>query len=94
MADALDVASRKRFDLYLVDIRLPDGDGFEFCRRVREFDPDTPVLFYTAAADSMSRAEATRVGAQGYLAKPVSPEALEEAITEILSSGGPDSTSP
>lgn len=84
VADALDVAARKRFDLYLVDIRLPDGTGFDFCRRLREFDPETPVLFYSASSDKVSREEATRCGAQGYLAKPVTPEALEEAISEIL----------
>ena len=48
-AQALSLIQSEQFDLYLLDAWLPDLDGFELCRRMRELDPDTPILFFSAA---------------------------------------------
>jgi len=44
---ALSLIQTERFDLYLLDSRLPDLDGFELCRRMRAFDLHTPILFFS-----------------------------------------------
>jgi two-component system OmpR family response regulator len=51
------------FDLYLLDNCLPDGTGVELCRAIREFDPHTPVLFYSAAAYDRDKKKASHAGA-------------------------------
>src|SRR5713226_2567047 len=49
-AQALSLIQTERFDLYVLDSRLPDLDGFELCRRMRAFDLHTPILFFSGAA--------------------------------------------
>jgi len=49
-ADAWLMIKAERFNLYLLDAWLPNLDGFEFCRQIREFDSVTPILFYSGAA--------------------------------------------
>ena len=44
------LAGAEKFDLYLLDSWLPDGSGLDLCRRIRQFDQTTPILFYSAAA--------------------------------------------
>src|SRR6185436_19607988 len=61
------LAGSQEFDLYLLDSWLPDGSGLDLCKLIREFDKATPILFYSAAAYEMDRAEAIKCGAQAYL---------------------------
>jgi DNA-binding response OmpR family regulator len=74
------------FDLYILDNWLPDGDGIEICRLIREFDPNTPILFYSAAAYVRDIQEAMGAGAQAYLVKPVIPDELRQAVAQLISS--------
>ena len=64
------LASEQEFDLYLLDSWLPDGSGIDLCRKIREFDQNTPILFYSAAAYEADRESALDSGAQAYLVKP------------------------
>ena len=70
------LAETERFDLYLLDSWLPDGSGLELCRRIREFDQHTPILFYSAAAYESDRVLALQSGAQAYLIKPTQTNEL------------------
>ena len=70
VAAALQIARTCRFDLYLLDNWLPDGTGFELCEQIRQFDVETPVLFYSGAGFDSDKLSAIKAGAQGYLAKP------------------------
>jgi DNA-binding response OmpR family regulator len=70
VASALRLAAANRFDLYILDSWLPDGGGSELCELIREFDPKTPVLFYSAAVYDSDKLNAIKAGAQGYLTKP------------------------
>jgi DNA-binding response OmpR family regulator len=83
--DGLRLARRGYFDLYIIDNWLPDGPGIGLCRAIREFDPHTPILFYSAAAYERDIQEALRSGAQAYLVKPVKPEDLEQAVARLTS---------
>jgi DNA-binding response OmpR family regulator len=83
--EGLRLARQGYFDLYLLDNLLPGGTGIELCRAIREFDPHTPVLFYTAAAYSSDIKKASHAGAQAYLVKPVHPNELSRVVTILIS---------
>jgi len=80
------LAGSQEFDLYLLDSWLPDGSGLELCKLIREFDKATPILFYSAAAYEMDRAEAIKCGAQAYLVKPSHPTELCTMVTSLIES--------
>jgi DNA-binding response OmpR family regulator len=82
----VELAGSQEFDLYLLDSWLPDGSGLELCRQIREFDKATPILFYSAAAYEMDRAEAIKSGAQAYLIKPSHPSELCSMVTSLIQS--------
>ena len=84
IAAALQFAAPDKFDLYLIDNWLPDGTGFELCERIREFDPNTPVLFYSGAAFESDKVRAIQAGAQAYLAKPCTFADLLRAVGVLI----------
>jgi DNA-binding response OmpR family regulator len=69
-AQALSLIEGERFDLYLLEAWLPDLDGFELCRRIRNFDPYTPILFFSAAAYDADKKRGIEAGADDYVSKP------------------------
>jgi DNA-binding response OmpR family regulator len=83
--DGLRLARQGYFDLYIMDNWLPDGSGIGLCRAIREFDPYTPILFYSGAAYERDIQEALRSGAQAYLVKPVKFDELEQAVAKLTS---------
>lgn len=75
---AIDMTLSTSFDLVLLDIMMPEMDGFEVCRRIRE-NPDTqdiPVLFLTAKTETESLVKGFGVGAMDYVVKPVNEAEL------------------
>lgn len=69
-AQALSMIKAERFDLYLIDAWLPDLDGFELCRLMRDSHPQTPILFFSGAAYPADRKRGIEAGANGYVTKP------------------------
>jgi DNA-binding response OmpR family regulator len=69
-AQALSMIEAERFDLYLLEAWLPELDGFELCRRMRSSNPQTPILFFSAAAYEGDKKKAIEAGADAYVAKP------------------------
>src|SRR5262245_38204134 len=86
--EGMRLARQRYFDLYILDNWLPDRSGVELCRLIREFDPHTPILFYSAAGYARDTLEALRAGAQGYLVKPVSFCDLRQAVARLISAAG------
>jgi CheY-like chemotaxis protein len=82
--EALDLAATEQFDLYVLDRRLPDGDGFELCSRLTTLTPDVPCIFYSGDAYELHRHKALAAGAAGYVAKP-DIDALINVVHKILS---------
>jgi two-component system, OmpR family, response regulator len=81
---ALALARNEHFDLYLLDNWLGDVSGFDLCRQLREFDPRTPILFYSAAAYKSDKSAAIGCGAQGYLTKPDGLNELTDTIHKLI----------
>lgn len=63
MEAELKTAAEQKFDLILLDLWLPDGSGSDLCKRVREFDQKTPIVFYSAVANERDRKAALESGA-------------------------------
>jgi DNA-binding response OmpR family regulator len=78
------LAGARTFDLYLLDSWLPDGSGLDLCKRIREFAPHTPILFYSAAAYEVDREMALDSGAQAYLVKPSQTAELCALVSSLI----------
>src|SRR5262245_52613965 len=81
------LAREHQFDLYLLDLWLPDGVGLELARLIREFDHETPIVFFSAAAYESDKLDALNAGAQAYLIKPAVPSELCSVITTLIKPG-------
>lgn len=81
-AAAWPLIEQRRFDLFILDSWLPGIDGLELCRQLREFDADTPVVFYSGAAYDTDKQKGLAAGATAYLAKP-DVDGLIETILDL-----------
>lgn len=75
--------ARHQPDVVLLDIRLPDGTGFDACRQICRHHADTKVLILTSVEEEEMVDNAIRAGAHGYLLKEVNGAALIQAIVEV-----------
>ena len=80
---AIPLAAEGVFDLYLIDNWLEGDTQYGLCRGLRNVDPRTPILFYSGAVFPADVQSALAAGAQGYLTKPCTPEALVEEILKL-----------
>lgn len=76
MEEAEDLSFDNRYDLYLLDINLPKGDGLELLESLRYAEDNTPTIFITALHDMDSMAKGFKLGAIDYIKKPFNPEEL------------------
>ncbi len=83
-SDALRQAAADRPDLVVLDVVLPDLDGFEVCRRLRADGNEVPVIFLTARDTSSDTVTGLALGGDDYVAKPFSVEALVARIRAVL----------
>jgi len=74
---------REPFDAVVLDLMLPDADGLDLCRRIRERS-DVPILMLTARGDAMDRVVGLEIGADDYLPKPFEPRELLARLRAIL----------
>ena len=81
--DGIQALQSGHFDALILDVGLPDIDGFEVCRRVRAFS-ELPILMLTARGDEMDRIIGLEIGADDYLPKPFNPRELLARIRAIL----------
>lgn len=70
-------------DLLILDVGLPDGNGFEFCKQIRR-QSEVPVIFLTARASEIDRVVGLEIGADDYVVKPFSPRELVARVKAIL----------
>lgn len=79
----LETVAAEDFDVVILDVMLPDLDGFEVCRRIRERS-DVPIVMLTARGEETDRIVGLELGADDYLAKPFSPRELLARIRAVL----------
>lgn len=85
LEEARKALAKGLFDLVLLDVVLPDGNGFEFFEEMRPSLGETPVLFLTGLDDMDNKVNALRRGADDYLVKPVDPRELQARVEVRLS---------
>ena len=83
--DALTKMAAKRFDLALVDIKMPGTDGVELQRRMREIDPEMLVIIMTGYASVDTAVTALKNGAYDYVSKPFDPDDIAHTVHNALS---------
>ncbi len=83
--DALTKMAAKRFDLALVDIKMPGTDGVELQRRMREIDPEMIVIIMTGYASVETAIAALKNGAYDYVSKPFDPDDIAHSVHNALS---------
>ena len=83
LAEAWEIYEESGSDLILLDVNLPDGEGFDFCRRIRE-KASVPVLFLTARDLEEDALLGYELGAEDYVTKPFSMKILMKKIGVIL----------
>lgn len=86
-SEALAILDGNKFDLALIDISLPDGNGFTVCTEIKEIQ-DIPVIFLTASGDEGSVVTGLNMGADDYITKPFRPRELIARIETALRKSG------
>jgi DNA-binding response OmpR family regulator len=83
---AVQIASLLRPDLFLLDLMMPEIDGFKLCRLLRAIPSfsNTPIIIVTALGDKDSRIVAFGAGANGYVTKPYLPQELILKIKDLM----------
>ena len=82
--EALYALEQQRFDLVLLDLRMPGIDGMEVLKTIKQTWPDTQVVIITGYPNIESAKEAVRLGAYSYLAKPVGPAEVINAANDAM----------
>ncbi|HNE45311.1 MAG TPA: response regulator transcription factor [Chitinophagales bacterium] len=80
-AKAVKTFREQRFDLVILDVMLPEMDGFDVCEQIRLEDRETPILFLTAKDTSLDKIKGLKTGGDDYMTKPFN---LEELLLRII----------
>ena len=86
VAEGLELAREINFDLYILDVRLPDGTGVELCQQLRALNSKVPILYYSAYGDDADHQHALKTCGDAYLKKPVCIADIQDTIARLLAS--------
>lgn len=81
---ALQLIDESNFDLIILDIMMPDMEGWEVCKRIRDDSKDVPILMLTARTDTKDVVFGLNIGADDYLTKPFAPEELLARVHALI----------
>ena len=84
LENARKIVNSKEYDLILLDVMLPDGNGYEFLKQLREHDEDTLVIFLTACDEEVNIVMGLDIGGDDYITKPFRVRELISRINAIL----------
>lgn len=85
-AEALKKIDQNDYDLLMLDIIMPEMDGLELCKQIRERENyrETPIVFLTAKSRDEDRDEGIEAGANLFLSKPISPDKLLQIVSDTI----------
>lgn len=83
VSDALNIIEKETFSLYILDLTLPDGNGYDVCKKIKE-KGDLPVIFLTAYDDEVNVVMGFELGADDYISKPFRLKELLVRIKSVL----------
>lgn len=81
--ESMDLIGKQKFDLYILDLGLPDGSGYEICKKVKEAG-DAPVIFLTAMDDEVNVVMGLDLGADDYITKPFRIKELIARMKSVM----------
>ena len=81
---SLEFVKREDISLVLLDLTLPDMDGFEVCTNIREEKPELPIIIVSARGQDMEKIMGLELGADDYIVKPFNPLELVARIRSVL----------
>ena len=84
LASAREAIKQEEFDIYLLDVELPDGKGFDLCSIIQQTNPRTPIIFLTAHSEISDKIMGFAVGADDYITKPFDPIELRARVEARL----------
>lgn len=87
VSEGMDLAKNVNFDLYILDVRLPDGTGVELCRKLHHIRPGVPTIYYSAYGDGTEAECALAACGDAYLQKPVCIADIEDLVARLLKPG-------
>ena len=91
--DVLPLLASRPIDLVILDVGLPDVNGFDLCKAIRR-EHAVPVIFLTARADEIDRVVGLEIGADDYIVKPFSPRELAARVRAVLRRSMPHGGNP
>ena len=92
--EVIQICKEKTFDLIIMDIMMPELDGFSACREIRRFS-NTPVIMLSARGEEYDKIHGFELGIDDYVVKPFSPKELMMRVAAVIKrSGNPSPPSP
>lgn len=87
---AIQVCRKENFDLIIMDVMMPELDGFSACREIKKFKPDTPIIMLSARGEEYDKIHGFELGSDDYVVKPFSPKELMMRVNAVIkrSNGG------
>lgn len=83
-AAAISLCKKQPYDLMILDVRLPDGNGFDLCKEVKAYSPDTAVIFLTANDMESDMLRGFEPGADDYVTKPFPVSVFRKKVSALL----------
>lgn len=85
--DALHIVSTRKLDLILLDINIPDGEGFQMIAKIRRLQPEVTIMVFSAIEEELYAVHYLKAGANGFLSKSSSTQEIRTAIITVLTCG-------
>ena len=81
---AIQVCRKENFDLIIMDVMMPELDGFSACREIKKFKPDTPIIMLSARGEEYDKIHGFELGSDDYVVKPCSPKELMMRVNAVI----------
>lgn len=81
---AIGVCRSNDFDLIIMDVMMPELDGFSACREIKKFKPDTPIIMLSARGEEYDKIHGFELGSDDYVVKPFSPKELMMRVNAVI----------